>query len=114
MALGRSPPRRLPRSQAHLHGTGLNHCPSGVFNANTAWLLAATLAHNLIRWTQLLFWAPREVRTVGVESASDGEDVGAVVGVALACVRGQGSGVGEQAKPSRQVLADDREGFLLR
>jgi hypothetical protein len=54
MALGRSPPRRLPRWQAHLHGTGLNHCPSGVFNANTAWLLAATLAHNLIRWTQLL------------------------------------------------------------
>jgi hypothetical protein len=36
------------------HGAGLNHCPSGVFNANAAWLLAATLAHNLIRWTQLL------------------------------------------------------------
>jgi hypothetical protein len=25
-----------------------------VFNANTAWLLTAILAHNLIRWTQLL------------------------------------------------------------
>ena len=36
------------------HGAGLNHCPSGVFNANAAWLLAATLAHNLIRWTQLI------------------------------------------------------------
>jgi hypothetical protein len=36
------------------HGAGLNHCPSGKFNANAAWLLAATLAHNLIRWTQLL------------------------------------------------------------
>ncbi len=36
------------------HGVGLNHCPSGQFNANAAWLLAATLAHNLIRWTQLL------------------------------------------------------------
>jgi hypothetical protein len=36
------------------HGAGLNHCPSGVFTANAAWLLAATLAHNLIRWTQLL------------------------------------------------------------
>jgi hypothetical protein len=36
------------------HGAGLVHCPSGVFNANAAWLLAATLAHNLIRWTQLL------------------------------------------------------------
>jgi hypothetical protein len=36
------------------HGAGLNHCPSGSFNANAAWLLASTLAHNLIRWTQLL------------------------------------------------------------
>jgi hypothetical protein len=36
------------------HGAGLNHCPSGTFNANAAWLLATTLAHNLIRWTQLL------------------------------------------------------------
>jgi hypothetical protein len=36
------------------HGAGMNHCPSGVFTANAAWLLAATLAHNLIRWTQLL------------------------------------------------------------
>lgn len=36
------------------HGTGLNHCPSGKFNANAAWLLATTLAHNLTRWTQLL------------------------------------------------------------
>ena len=36
------------------HGVGLNHCPSGQFNANAAWLLATTLAHNLIRWTQLL------------------------------------------------------------
>jgi len=36
------------------HGTGLNHCPSGSFNANAAWLLATTLAHNLTRWTQVL------------------------------------------------------------
>jgi hypothetical protein len=36
------------------HGAGLNHCPSESFNANAAWLLATTLAHNLIRWTQLL------------------------------------------------------------
>jgi hypothetical protein len=36
------------------HGAGLNHCPSGIFNANAAWLLATTLAHNLIRWTQLI------------------------------------------------------------
>jgi len=35
-------------------GAGLNHCPSGNFHANGAWLLATTLAHNLVRWTQLL------------------------------------------------------------
>jgi hypothetical protein len=40
------------------HGTGLVHCPSGVFNANAAWLLATTLAHNLMRWTQLLGTTP--------------------------------------------------------
>jgi len=35
-------------------GAGLNHCPSGMFNANAAWLVAATLAHNLVRWVDLL------------------------------------------------------------
>ncbi|MDP8932479.1 MAG: IS1380 family transposase [Actinomycetota bacterium] len=35
-------------------GAGLNHCPSGIFNANAAWLIAATLAHNLLRWVDLL------------------------------------------------------------
>jgi len=33
---------------------GLAHLPSGVFTANAAWLLAATLAHNLLRWTATL------------------------------------------------------------
>jgi hypothetical protein len=32
------------------HGTGLRHCPSGVFLANAAWLVIAALAHNLLRW----------------------------------------------------------------
>ena len=32
-------------------GAGLRHCPSGVFLANAAWLVVATLAHNLLRWT---------------------------------------------------------------
>jgi hypothetical protein len=32
-------------------GAGLAHLPSGQFNANATWLLAATLAHNLLRWT---------------------------------------------------------------
>jgi hypothetical protein len=31
-------------------GVGLRHCPSGRFAANAAWLVAATLAHNLPRW----------------------------------------------------------------
>jgi len=31
-------------------GAGLRHCPSGVFLANAAWLVVATLAHNLLRW----------------------------------------------------------------
>lgn len=32
-------------------GAGLEHCPSGQFSANAAWLCCAVLAHNLIRWT---------------------------------------------------------------
>jgi hypothetical protein len=31
-------------------GVGLRHCPSGKFAANAAWLVAATLAHNLLGW----------------------------------------------------------------
>jgi len=36
------------------HGAGLEHCPSGHFFANAAWLAAAVLAHNLLRWTDTL------------------------------------------------------------
>jgi Transposase DDE domain group 1 len=32
-------------------GAGLEHCPSGHFFANAAWLACAVLAHNLWRWT---------------------------------------------------------------
>lgn len=32
-------------------GAGLNHCPSGVFQANAAWAVFATIAHNLMRWS---------------------------------------------------------------
>jgi len=35
-------------------GAGLAHLPSGKFNANAAWLVLATLAHNLIRWVAAL------------------------------------------------------------
>ena len=35
-------------------GAGLEHCPSGRFFANAAWLGCAVLAHNLFRWTATL------------------------------------------------------------
>jgi hypothetical protein len=35
-------------------GAGLEHCPSGRFFANAAWLGCAVLAHNLFRWTACL------------------------------------------------------------
>src|SRR5204863_454046 len=35
-------------------GAGLEHCPSGRFSANAAWLGCAVLAHNLVRWTARL------------------------------------------------------------
>jgi hypothetical protein len=45
-------------------GAGLAHLPSGQFNANSAWLLAATLAHNLIRWTATLGLGVGDQQTV--------------------------------------------------
>jgi hypothetical protein len=45
-------------------GAGLAHLPSGVFTANAAWLLAATLAHNLLRWTAALGLGVRGQQTV--------------------------------------------------
>ena len=44
-------------------GAGLDHCPSGNFWANGAWLLCAVLAHNLCRWTQIVG---------GIEDPADG------------------------------------------
>jgi hypothetical protein len=38
-------------------GVGLRHCPSGVFLANAAWAVIATLAHNLLRWVATIGWA---------------------------------------------------------
>ena len=31
-------------------GSGLEHCPSGDFNANAAWAVLSSIAHNLVRW----------------------------------------------------------------
>jgi hypothetical protein len=35
-------------------GAGMEHVPSGNFSANAAWLVCATLAHNLVRWSAML------------------------------------------------------------
>src|SRR5438128_1428188 len=35
-------------------GAGLEHCPSGRFFANAAWLGCAVMAHNILRWTARL------------------------------------------------------------
>jgi DDE family transposase len=37
-----------------LKDQALAHFPSGQFNANRAWTVLAVLAHNMLRWTQLL------------------------------------------------------------
>jgi hypothetical protein len=44
-------------------GSGLEHCPSGSFSANSAWLQCTVLAHNLIRWSATI-GEPVETLTV--------------------------------------------------
>jgi len=39
---------------ADLKEQALAHFPSGIFHANGAWTVLAALAHNMLRWTQLL------------------------------------------------------------
>lgn len=46
-------------------GSGIDHIPSGNFSANGAWLCAAVLAHNLIRWTATI-GAPHPVDQLAV------------------------------------------------
>ena len=41
-------------------GVGLRHCPSGKFAANAAWLIVATLAHNLLRWVTAIGLGTRQ------------------------------------------------------
>jgi hypothetical protein len=47
-------------------GVGLRHCPSGRFAANAAWLVIATLAHNLLRWVAAI--------GLGASGAGGGQD----------------------------------------
>ena len=39
---------------ADLKDQALAHFPSGDYDANSAWTVIAALAHNLLRWTQLI------------------------------------------------------------
>lgn len=45
------------------HDAGMIHMPSGVFQANAAWAIACSLAHNLVRWAQALTAGDDIVRT---------------------------------------------------
>lgn len=47
---------------ADLKDQALAHFPSGQFNANGAWAVLACLAHDLLRWTQLLGLSDTTVR----------------------------------------------------
>lgn len=47
------------------HDAGMIHMPSGIFQANAAWAVACTLAHNLVRWTQLLTTPDGDVLRAG-------------------------------------------------
>ncbi|MBJ7519815.1 MAG: IS1380 family transposase [Solirubrobacteraceae bacterium] len=46
-----------------LKDQALAHFPSGRFTANAAWTVIAALAHNLLRWTQLLTLPAGTIRT---------------------------------------------------
>jgi hypothetical protein len=39
----------IEQVNSDLKASAMAHCPSGVFNANAAWLVLATIAHNLLR-----------------------------------------------------------------
>ena len=60
-------------------GSGLEHCPSGNFNANGAWLACAVLAHDLCRWTAM----------VGQAHPADQLTVVATLRARLICVPGR-------------------------
>jgi hypothetical protein len=50
---------------ADLKDQALAHFPSGHYGANAAWTVLAALAHNLLRWTQLLGLPDTTVRAAG-------------------------------------------------
>lgn len=46
-----------------LKDQGLAHFPSGTVHANAAWTVLAVLAHNLLRWTQVIGLPGTTIRT---------------------------------------------------
>jgi hypothetical protein len=50
-------------------GVGLRHFPSGRFAADAAWLLIATLAHNLLRWIAAIGLGARGELVVAKDAA---------------------------------------------
>lgn len=57
-------------------GSGMGHCPSGDFSANSAWLQCAVLAHNLVRWAT----------TIGAEEGAEKLTVARTVRAQLLCM----------------------------
>jgi hypothetical protein len=51
-------------------GVGLRHHPSGKINANAAWLVIATLAHNLLRWVAAIGLGDRQELVVAKTCAA--------------------------------------------
>jgi hypothetical protein len=72
----------IEQVNADLYAGALNHLPSGVFNANAAWLVIAAMAHNLLRAAGTLAGAGlakartatirRELVTIGARTARHG------------------------------------------
>jgi hypothetical protein len=53
-----------------LKDQALAHFPSGEFNANSAWTVLGAIAHNLLRWTQLIGLPASTVRAAQTHSAA--------------------------------------------
>ncbi|WP_375337058.1 transposase [Conexibacter sp. W3-3-2] len=60
---GRAPPARTDRAGHPRPKTRPSRTSSGRFCANSAWTVLAAIAHNLLRWTQLLGAPNQTIRT---------------------------------------------------
>jgi len=57
-----------------LKDQALSHCPSGKFNANSAWTVIACIAHNLLRWSTLMKSGDIRGQAAGDRSLTRGTD----------------------------------------